>query len=59
MPDIDRQLRDTLLIIHYGINRSVDKKNIETLLMRNYIVAKHGGGWMTTSAGRECVRKMK
>jgi hypothetical protein len=56
---LTKPVRDTLLIIHYGIDREIDKAHIDTLIMRNYVTPKHPSGWMTTSAGREYVRKLK
>jgi len=60
MPDLDRKSRDTLLILRYGIDRHIDARAIETLKRLNYIEDKPGTkGWIVTSAGRECVRRMK
>jgi hypothetical protein len=57
--NLSKPVRDTLLIIHYGIDREVHKAHIETLIMRNYVTPKHPSGWMTTSAGRAYVRGLK
>lgn len=57
--DIPKSMRDTLLIIHFGIDRSVGKTEVEQLITAGYIVPKHGGGWMTTSRGRDYVKALK
>jgi DNA-binding GntR family transcriptional regulator len=54
-----KERRDCLLIIHYGIERTVDVKSIKALEAQNLIVRRHGGGWMTTSLGGEYVRRLK
>ena len=56
---LTKPVRDTLLIIHYGIDREISKEHIATLIMRGYVAPKHPSGWMTTSSGREYVRKLK
>lgn len=47
--------RDALLIIHFEIERAIDKPVIDWLLDRGFIAVKHGGGWMTSSKGRRYV----
>jgi hypothetical protein len=59
MTGLDKKTIDTLIILRYGIDRHVDAKAIETLKLGGYIEDKLGGGWIVTSAGRECVRRMK
>ena len=41
---LTKPVRDTLLIIHYGIDREVHKAHIDTLIMRGYVSAKHPSG---------------
>lgn len=59
MEYLPKALQDALLIIHYSIDRPVTKAEIDTLIERNLIVAKHPKGWMTTSLGREFIRRLK
>jgi hypothetical protein len=56
---LTKPVQDTLLIIHYGIDREIDKAHIQTLIMRGYVEPKHPSGWRTTGSGREYVRKLK
>jgi hypothetical protein len=56
---IPKSMRDALLIIHFDIERSVSKKDVDALLFNGMIVAKHPTGWMTTSIGRNYIRKLK
>jgi hypothetical protein len=51
--------RDALLIIHFGIDRSIDTDSIKWLESQRLITPKHGGGWMTTSKGRDYVNAIK
>lgn len=50
--------RDALLIIHFEIDRPIDKADIDWLLEFGFIAVKHGGGWMTSSKGRRYLQEI-
>lgn len=49
--------RDSLIIIHFKINRSVPKAHIEKLIFNNWI-DKVEGGFRTTGKARDMIRKL-
>jgi hypothetical protein len=56
---LPKPLHDTLLIIHYGIDRAINKEHVEALVRRGLVSAKHPSGWMSTGLGRDYVRRLK
>jgi hypothetical protein len=59
MEYLPKNLHDGLLIVHFEIDRAIPKRDIDALVFRNLIVAKHPKGWMTTSLGRDYVKRVK
>lgn len=51
--------RDALLILYFGIDRSVDKRDVDALVHNRLVEPKPGGGWIVNSRGRAIVRAMK
>lgn len=56
--DLTRDQLETLIVIRFQMRFPVDKRAIQSLLLRGYITEKHGGGWMATSSGREVVKRL-
>jgi hypothetical protein len=54
-PNLDLSLR----AIHLKTDTPLDPADIKKLLIAKYITERFGGGWMTTSKGREYLKRHK
>jgi len=59
MSNLSKSQRDALIVIHYGIECPIPKRMIEELEFKLLITPKHPSGWMTTSTGREIIKRLK
>lgn len=49
---------DTLLILHFKIDRSVPKSHVDKLVFNNWVTKIPGGGWRSTGKARALIRKL-
>jgi hypothetical protein len=54
-PNLDLSLR----AIHLKTDDALPADDIKKLLIAGFITTKYGGGWMTTSKGREYLKRHK